>query len=210
MSSCTSKQLLDLLDSQPWDDIIPRLVAHASKKSKRLFWRGIYGGPFPEGNEVMDLINQTIEKVLVGQRQWDPDASPDLFVYLKSIVDSDLNHLADSAENRRMRADTLSSQGNDCDAGEQEISIAHMMPADTPTPEEVLLLREDEDRCEEFFWGFYESLADKPVLQKIVECIWDDVEKPVEIAERMGVPVNEIYNSRKQLQRRLNDYRKSQ
>lgn len=158
---------------------------------------------------MVDLVNLAIEKVLSGKRQWDVCACPDFFLFLRGIVDSDLNHLAEKPENKLVMADTLPSQLTDCDDCEQEISIILMVPSDTPNPEEMLLLKEDEVRCEKFYWGFYESLADKPFLQKVVECIWDEVEKPAEIAERVNVPVGEIYNARKQLQRRLDEYRKT-
>lgn len=207
MPTNTSEQLLELLGSHPWEDTIPRLVAHASKKSKRLFWRGIYGGHLPEGKEVEDLVNQAIDKIISGQRQWDPDTNPDLFLFLRGIVDSDLNHLAESEENRYVRSETVSVAGSDCDEEEKEISVITSMPTPNSDPEETLLLREEETRCEEFFWNFYGSLDGKHLLQKIVECIWDDVEKPADIAEKLGVPVNDIYNARKQLQRRLDEYR---
>lgn len=208
MPSNTTEQSLEFFESQPWEEIIPRLLAHASKKSKRLFWRGVYGGPLPEGKDISDLVQQAIEKTLCGQREWDTDAYPDLFSYLKSVVDSELNHLADRWDNKNIRRDTISVQVGDCGDEEQEVSLIENHRSSSPHPEEMYLLREEEDRCEKFFWGFYEYLEGKPLLQKIVECIWDDVEKRADIASRLGVPVNEIDNAKKQLQRRLDEYRK--
>ena len=207
MSLRDANRALDLLDQHPWEDTIPKLVTHALKKSRRLYWRAIYGGHLPEGKEAVDLVHQAIEKLLTGQREWNPDANPDLFLYLRGIVDSDLNHLAKSWENRFTQSEMMQVSGTDCDGEEKEFSVINMVPSAVPNPEEVLLHQGEESRADGFFWGFYESLADKPRLQKIIECILDDVEKPADIAEKLGEPVNEIYNARKQLQRRLDEYR---
>lgn len=202
-----ANQALNLLDQHPWEETIPKLIAYASKKSRRLFWRSIYGGHLPEGKEVVDIVQQAIEKVLSGQRNWDPDANPDFFMYLKGIVDSDLNHLADSEENRLTRSETKLVSGTNCEGDQNEISFFDLKPSEQPNPVEALLQLENEDLAYKFVWDFHESLADKPRLQKIVECMLDDIDKPADIAEQMGENVNEIYNARKQLQRRLGEYR---
>ncbi|MDD5286787.1 MAG: hypothetical protein PHD54_13105 [Desulfuromonadaceae bacterium] len=200
-------RVLDLLNQHPWEVTIPKLEAHALNKSRRLFWRSIYGGHLPGGKEVVDLVQQSIEKVLYDQRKWDPDANPDLFIYLKGIVDSDINHLADSEDNKLTRSETKLVSGADCEGDETEISFFDLKPSDLPSPVEILLQEEEEDLAYKFFWGFHESLSDKPRLQKIVECILDDVDKPADIAQKLGEHVNDIYNARKQLQRRLEEYR---
>lgn len=71
------------------------------------------------------------------------------------------------------------------------------------SPFETLIHAEAED----FFWGFYEFLADEPLLQNVIECIDASLNKPADIAVHLGVPPKEMYNVRKRLQRRLNDYR---
>lgn len=202
-----AKQALDLLDQHPWEDTIPRLVTYASKKSKRLFWRAIYGGHLPEGKEVADVVQQAIEKVLSGQRNWDPAVYPDLFEYLKSVLDSDLNHLADCEDNKLTRAEPKITSRKDSDGEAKEIGFFDLMPSKRPDPVEALLQQENEDISYKFVWDFHESLADKPRLQKIIECVLDDIDKPADIAEQMGEHVNDIYNARKQLQRRLDEFR---
>lgn len=208
MSLGPTKQVIELLEAHPWDETIPRLLAHAAGKAKRLFWRGIYGGNLPEGKEIQDIVSQAIEKVFSGQRQWDPDTNPDLLLFLRSVIDSDLSHLADSWDNGAMRSASMANSADDGDCSEQEISIIDRFPSPTATPEEEVLQHEDEARCEAFFWGFYGALSDKPTLQQIVECIYDDILKPADIAQKLGLPVNDIYNASKQLTRRLKEYQK--
>lgn len=202
-----ANQVLNLLDQHPWEDTIRRLNAYASNKTRRLFWRSIYGGHLPKGKEVVDVVQQAIEKVLSGKRKWDPDIHPDLYEYLKSVIDSDLNHLADSKDNKLTRSETKLVSGTDCEGNENEISFFDLRPSEQLDPAEDLLQQENEDLAYKFVWNFHESLADKPRLQKIVECMLDDIDKPAEIAEQLGEHVNDIYNARKQLQRRLDEYR---
>ncbi len=209
MSLGPTKQVMELLEAHPWDETIPRLIAHALRKSRRLFWRGIRGGPLPEGNEIQDLVSEAIEKVLTGQRKWDPDTNPDLFLLLRSVVDSDLNHLTDCWDNGAMQSESVTFTEGGCDCSGQEVSIFDRTSSQSATPEEEVLQNEDEARCEAFFWGFYDALSDKPTLQKIVECIYDDTPKPADIAQKLGIPVNDIYNANKQLTRRLKEYQKS-
>lgn len=54
----------------------------------------------PGGKEAEDIVSETVEGVLSGKRAWDSSAQLDLFAHLKSIIDSKLNHLAKSRENR--------------------------------------------------------------------------------------------------------------
>ena len=42
----------------------------------------------PEGQEAADLVHEAVEKVLSGERQWDPVSVPDLQVYLTGVVRS--------------------------------------------------------------------------------------------------------------------------
>ncbi len=208
MSLGPTKQVIELLEAHPWDETIPKLFAHALRKSRRLFWRGIRGGPLPKGNEIQDLVSEAIEKVLTGQRKWDPDTNPDLFLLLRSVVDSDINHLKDCWENGAIRSESTTIVRGSDGSGEHETSVFDKTPCPLATPEQEVFQKEEEARCEAFFWGFYETLSEKPTLQQIVECIYDDTPKPADIAQRLGVPVNDIYNAKKQLSRRLKEYQR--
>jgi hypothetical protein len=178
-------------------------VYYALGKARRLYWRGIKDGTMPDGNEAIDIVDQAIEDVLSGRRAWHPTKQPALFAHLRSTVDSKLSHLVKSKENRRVRA--ISPPTDDGNPSEPSLP---RRPGDTAvSPPDILMQAEEERLAEEFFWGFYELLDGEPILQKIVECIVDGIDKPAEVAAQVGVPRREIYNARKTLQRRLSDYR---
>jgi DNA-directed RNA polymerase specialized sigma24 family protein len=188
------------LEEHPWEDTISRLALYTIRKAKRLYWQGIMNGNMPAGKEAQDVVQDAIEDVLTGQRSWNPATQPDLFVYLRRVVDSKLSHLVESMENRSVRSESALGARKEDAPG---ITFIAEFPDSGPSPFETLIQAEAED----FFWGFYEFLADEPLLQNVVECIDGGINKSTDIAIHLGVPPKEIYNVRKRLQRRLHDYR---
>lgn len=189
-------------DRHPWHLTIPRLRRYARERADRLTWAGIRRGPLPGGRTPEDVVHSAIEKVLTGVRSWDPAIQPDLELFLASVVDSELSHLVESWEHRHVRpAAALPAAGDDPDRAVQD--PIQDTPSPAAGPAEAAARREEADRQEAFAAAFVASMADDPMLQRIVECIVADVVKPGEIAQRLGIPVTEVYNRRKQLQRRL-------
>ncbi|MRR05456.1 MAG: hypothetical protein EG828_00700 [Deltaproteobacteria bacterium] len=198
-------ETLELLNAFPWEEKIPRLLYYALNKAKKKRWRTVFDGRMPEGKQIEDVVFSAIEKVFSGERKWDPQKQPNLFDYLKGIIDSDLNHLAECHENT-----TFVSEADVCKNPDGEkLFTFDDLPGAEPDPETLHILKEVNERAENFFLGFYNYLDGKPVLQGIVECIDDGVTKSSDIAVRLGVHVKEIYNSFKQLRRKLEDFRKT-
>jgi hypothetical protein len=192
-----------VLEQHSWEETIPRLELYALRKARRLYWQGMMDGNMPTGQEVADVVLEAIEDILTGKRSWDPSKQPDLFAYLRSIIDSKLSHLVESWTNRYVRTESVLSAEDDNATGTPSPLVQFSAP--TPSPAEMVLHAEEERLAEAFFWGFYEYLSDEPLLQQVIECIDDDL-KPADMAAHLGVPPKEIYNIRKRLQRRLTEY----
>jgi DNA-directed RNA polymerase specialized sigma24 family protein len=180
------------LEEHPWEETTARLLRHADNKIRRLLWRGSRDGHPPGGIQPGDIVQTVYEKVLSGTRNWNPDKHPDLFEYLRDQVDSEISNLVCSAENRRFRP-------------EAALPVGKLERGDVP--EVPVLADENERQSEEFLLGFLDVLKHEPDLQKVVEAIVDGVGKPGDIAQHLGVRVEEIYSRRKKLIRRLEDYR---
>lgn len=188
-------------DRHPWHVTIPRLRRYARERASRLTWAGSHRGPLPGGRQPEDVAHAAIEKVLTGARVWDEAAQPDLAVFLESVVDSEISHLVESWEHRHIRpAAALPAASDD---GEPAPDPIAGYPSPAAGPLERVMGGEEARGQEAFAAAFIASVADDPVLKRIVECIVADVVKPGEIAARLGIPISEIYNRRKQLQRRL-------
>lgn len=205
MPSDLPNEILHLLAAFPWDEKIPRLLMHASLKAKNKRWRTVFDGQLPDGKEIQDIVYQAIEKVLSGERKWNPKEQPDLFHYLQGIIDSDLSHLARSLENRVL----MSEADVDCRSGEDNASWLDTLPSPALDPELLQIAKEDDARGEAFFYNFYVFLDGKPVLQGMIECIEEGIDKSADMAKKLGIPVNEIYNASKQLRRKLEEFRKT-
>jgi len=198
--------ILDLLSAFPWEEKIPRLLYYASHVAKKKRWRSIFDGHLPEGKEVEDIVHHAIEKVFSGERKWNPQEQPDLFEYFKSIIDSDLSHLATGLENR-MLVGEAEVDGKSAGKGDGNSTWTDSIPSSVPDPEMQNILHEENARGEAFFLDFYEFLAGKPLLQGMIECIDDGIDKKAEMAQRLCVPVNDVYNASKQLKRKLEEFR---
>ena len=184
-----------LLEHHPWDQTIQRLLYYTLGRIRGRTWRGLRDGPMPEGKEVEDIVSQAIEDVLSGQRAWNPTLHPDLFVHLQRIVDSRLSHLGTGAENRR----TVSGFPPSLDI--EASCRCDVLPSDT------LIQAEEDQLAEEFLRGFECFLGNDSLLQRIVRCIVDGVDKPASIAAHLGVTVEQIYAARRRLQRKWRSYR---
>src|SRR5262249_17935264 len=89
----------DELLKADWEDIGIRLTAYAVWKAANLRCRTgqpdlLAGGKTPE-----DVAAEAMLKVIEGKRIWDAQRGP-LLPFLRRVVDSLLNQLADSADNR--------------------------------------------------------------------------------------------------------------
>ena len=179
--------------------LVEHLTVYALKKMRRLSWRGVRysrsgrGMTGARGNEPQDLVSDVILRVLEGKRQWDCQKEPDLRAFLRSAIDSRVNQLADSADNRHTS---------------EQVVVAK---ADAPSPESGLPSREDatpldllidQEAKERFRAAAFKAVEGDPMLNDLLECLLEGF-TPAETAEYLDVDVGEIYAARKRLDRAL-------
>lgn len=95
------QEILDL-SREAQERLLERLTHHALCKMRRLTWRGAYiarGGSVPGVYEPYDFALDAIEKAVDGTRPWNREKGKTLESFLRSIIDSDINHLVDSVDN---------------------------------------------------------------------------------------------------------------
>jgi hypothetical protein len=155
----------------------------------------------PQGKEAVDIVYSAIAKTLDGSRGWDPEQEPDLERHLRSVCDSELNHLAVGFENRRMtRESTMAPLWIE---GAAERPLETTIASPLPEPPAALALKAAGEEAEAFTAALATFLADDPPLAKVASLVLDGTAKPADIAASLSVPVDEVYNIRKRLQRRL-------
>lgn len=155
--------------------------------------------------EAQDIAQDAIYQLLSGGRSWDPDAEPDLFAHLQSVIDSKISAFVRGRANKLIR--TEAALAGVAAADENQPPLLDTMASPDPSPEEATLAREQERLSDELLIELDQFLEDEPELQRIVEAIVDDAGKPAEIAATLGIDVKAVYNARKRLQSRLRDFR---
>ena len=181
-----SQEVRDLLDQHDWNDTIPRLIRFAMMKIRSMTWYQKKGGDVAVGKMAEDFVMDSIVKVYQGDRQWDPQKYPDLLGYLFGVLRSEIGHQSLSLENRSV----LYMEGMS-EYRKQKVA-SDAAKAKVPL-------------TEEFLSGFIQYLGEERKLIDFVEHLTEGL-KPRDAALKMGLPRDEIYNLRKVLKRRFEDY----
>jgi hypothetical protein len=194
-----------------WSEIALDLGRYALSVSRNLRWRTRNPVELPGGETVTSIVSKAIEKVLSGERDWDPISDPDVRKYLRSVIDSLLNHLAESQDNVLVRVAPAPGSADfaawETGSRKRDPAADWLVPPNR-SPEAAVLQREQpalEDRALELL---LEECADDPVLIQVLEAMMDGCEKPAEISEAKGIPVKDVYNAVKRMDRKLELVRK--
>lgn len=178
--------------------LVEVLTIYADDKMVRLYWRGLppsRGGHAPGGIEPGDLVQEALVDLLTGKRKRDSKKYPDLLQFLKSVIDSKVNHLAESLENKTTRR----LEGGF--SGSQTCQAQAYDPADcTPNPSEIVT---DAESAQRFQAAVLAAIGDDPEAKTVLDLVEAGLEKPADIAEELGIPVLEINNIQKRLRRKL-------
>jgi hypothetical protein len=188
-------ELLALSDVEQ-EALLKRLTLHAHCKMRHLTWRGVYvnkGDAVPGGHEACDFALDAIQKMLDGRRPWNREKYQTLEVALRATIDSDINHLAESADNARGRR--LALQGS-----KSETAQAYDVPGTEPNPLHAVI---DNDWQQRFHKAAMKELKDDEFLIKLFECLAAEFTKPEEIATMLDTSVEEVNNGKKRLRRKL-------
>ncbi|MBA4192167.1 MAG: hypothetical protein C0467_29680 [Planctomycetaceae bacterium] len=184
--------LPDLNDEQ-WTEIVERLTHHGACHIVRHTWRGLrlaQGGSVPGGVDPADLAADAITDVIEGRRIWNQVTYPVFLDFLRSVVDSRVSHLVESAENRltrRMPAPT--------DDGNADLDVA----AHDPDPADVC---RDRDSLENFRDTLVKEIGDDPLVAGLFSCIESGDTRPEDIALLLDVKVKDVNNAQKRLRRK--------
>ena len=159
-----------------WKELSERLTLYADHKLMRLRWRGAKlsrGGTVPGGIEAGDLAAEAIVDWINGKRNWNREAVSDLWCFLRGIVDSKVNHLVESIENKITRR--LDRSGD-----QPEESPARQVAANTLPPDKICADREEMDRLRA---AITKELGPDPLALRVFECLEADITKSVDHTE---------------------------
>ena len=184
-----------------WAETGMKLAAYAAFRSRNLFWRTGSDIALAKGLMPDDIAAQAIVSVIGGERKWEPERGP-LLPFLKRVVDSLLNHLALSSDNRRIER---LSHDDSLTYGDERIALQDGDEAPwPPRPADFDVAGPSESECDadERIDRLVEAAKGTPELAEVLNAILEFNEaRPRLIALRIGKPVNHVNNCLKRLRR---------
>ncbi len=199
----------DLLERTP-DDELERMILELGRYALRVRneyrWRTKDREALPRGETVKSVVSLAMEKVLTGERRWNPQQQPDFLKFMRDVIDSLMNHLARSKDNALLT--TLPEEGGEDETGWRAESDktrpgAEWLARDEATPEQALLDEESEERNNEAMRMLLEECVADRTLSMIVGAMLGGCERCGEIADAVGIEVRVVYNAMKRLDRRV-------
>ena len=177
----SDSEKLARLHKQDWEGIILKLTAHAVHKVERLRWQ-TGKKDLPGGRQIKDLAMEAIKMVWSGERNWNPSRQPDILRHLKSIVDSLVSHLVESAEHtQRERL-------------QDEVGEEVFDPPDDQMPSAL-----DEVIAADVFGKVWKQARGDEDLELVLCCIEEGMSKPADISDALKIPVDRVYKAKKKL-----------
>ncbi len=199
-----------LLVDFPWEEHYPRLVAYTEWLIQGERWNS---DTLPQGQSAESIVRDVIEKTFTEKRNWDPDRG-ELLMWLKWVIKSEVNHLAESAANRvEVRLDQAGENDrytDDPDVERRQLSLNQRIIG---SPEEMVvdaeIMAEKTAESKEKIDALLGASSSHQDLEDIVYAIIDGNcdAKPQELAEYLHRPVEEVYQNLRALRRRADKIR---
>ncbi|HWW00850.1 MAG TPA: hypothetical protein VNZ64_14230 [Candidatus Acidoferrum sp.] len=188
-----------------WDQVFQEALDYAQLQVSPLYWRGTLGGVLPHGYDPNSIAAQAILDTL---KSLPPHAEPDNLDTLAQEIHrrvrqhvNRLHHLKEDFVTRNELDLALVFT----DDGEAVRLIDTLVSPDT-NPLEDLLNHERRAEWELFQARFKSFLGRQRRLKRLFACYCAGLEKPVDLARRLKIKVQAVYNLQKALRRRLTQF----
>lgn len=205
---------LELIEKADWERIIPELTLFALARLRLKFFEN--NSPL-KGSALKDIakdvVMESICKVLDETRAWDPNEKDDMVIHLKTIIKSEISHLADDKEHQTTERFPTAAFSEDSRPVEELLKKANPMEEHTEGLAIAPPLNPDECLEEKERFKVHKIMEEKimakvnhaPELEEVVICMLLGITKPRAIAAEIGVTTKEINNRQKRLRRIFKD-----
>jgi len=180
----------NLLKDVDWERITLKLIEYATYKAGRLYWQSGNYQNLSQGKAPEDIAQEAIAKTLGGERTWDPNKQIDIFIHLKTVVDSLISHLVES-DNHKRRQPLLHSPRK------EGIDI-NKIPDPGPTQDEELTQEESYFRT---LGKFRAAVKGDKELEAFLEAMIDGEIK-------IDIDIKRRYQLKRKIKRRLRELNK--
>jgi hypothetical protein len=177
----SGQALLERLDKENWQDIIPKLHYYSLNKLDRFnFLYELYD----VNNLATQIADEAIKLVWEEQRKWNTNYYANLYPLLKGIVDSLISNFINS----------------------KEVEITEALPEyDLDKISECVSNPESDFIISEIEMEIANILKDDVDAQEVFDCLKDGL-KPREICTELNWEISKVYNSIKRVQRKLKEH----
>jgi hypothetical protein len=200
-------QARDLL-GRMLDDELERMILelgyYALKVRHEYRWRTKEKEALPKGETVNSVVSLALEKVLSGERRWNPAQQPDFMKFMRDVIDSLMNHLARGKDNVLLTsAPDEDSEGDWHTGSEKAAHDTEWLARSEATPEQTIIDKESQAQMDEAIRALLEECAGDQVLTKIINAMLEGYDQCGEIARVVGIEVKDVYNAMKRLDRKI-------
>lgn len=202
------EEAIKYIEEVDWESITLKLTRYAILKIKRLSWKH---ERLPMGLTDEDMAQEAIANLFEGKRNWDRAKYPDLYWYLKSVIDSKVSKLYKLKEYKLTQPFPTTREGQEVeellDIADPSDDNATYLMQPILDPNETLLEKEKKGNDEVIVNTFFEAIKGDKDLERLLSLFMDGYTKPSEIAEQMGIKAKEIYNLQKRFKRKYKEFR---
>jgi len=180
----SSGDLLERLKKENWGKLVKQLHYYSLNRLKK----------FPQLEERFNLVNlanhfadEAIRQLWMEERAWDTEYYPDVYDFLKSAVDS-------------IRWNFLKSKETSITTFIDE-AVINTAEDQIDDPQTQLETKELEAQVKEIF-------SSDPEAYQVFDCIKDGL-PPRDISDELNMPIAQVYNTIKRIDRKLIELRKN-
>lgn len=172
-----------------WDSISAILYSRTKGALRKRRFRGEVGGPVPGGHEVEDFIQEAVAEAYSSMTEWDGEQAS-LVKFLLKIILRHIKRYGARHENKKEQRSTT----NRAEASPHVTDVSAIPQSCYPEPEDCASEREEVASVLERFRGNRDY--------KIIEVIlYEGASTPQEIAEKLGIEVEDVNNAKRRLKR---------
>jgi DNA-directed RNA polymerase specialized sigma24 family protein len=166
------------------------LLAYAHRYAASVGWK-TKDRALARGEGIEDLVQDALASLYGGdpERRWDPEKTPAPMDHLRSFVNSRLSSLARSYENKHVR-----------------YAIDPELHEGPDTPESLVIDKEEQQEKHRWYARAKDLLLSEILGDDLLVSLHDlmekeEIDKPAELASRLGVSIEEIKNAKKRFRR---------
>ena len=171
-----------------WESIVNKLLAYTEIKIRNQITKRVK----PSGKE---LIYQAIEKVLFKERSWNKEYYPNLIDLIRGIIDSDIDAIITSYDNKNLTSHDKSISKSD---DGEEFTLKDIMVSE----DKIVYSLEENELFELKLQKCFNCLEEDDELELVFLCMKEGMQDK-EISQTTNLSIEDVRKIKKKIRRRI-------